>query len=107
MILQRTLYPDIERHLSHKEFSIITGARQVGKTSLLRLLFSELTSRHKKAFYLSLEDPTVLAEIDSHPDKILNFLTARPKPILEAQQPEPRNPTWQNTSIETAIFYFC
>jgi len=38
MLFQRSLFTQIESHLPDKRHTIITGARQVGKTSLLRLI---------------------------------------------------------------------
>lgn len=73
----------IEEHLTDKRISIITGARQVGKTSILRLLYQKLKSEDQQVFYLSFEDITILASINHHPDRIFDHLRLIPKPILE------------------------
>jgi len=84
MIKDRNLLKEIKKHLPNKRHTIITGARQVGKTSLLKLLFKQLKTAKEEVFYLSLEDHRILKAVDEHPEKILNFISATPIPILEA-----------------------
>ena len=84
MIRDRSLFKEIKKHLPNKRHTIITGARQVGKTSLLKLLFKQLKTAKEEVFYLSLEDHRILKAVDEHPEKILNFISAIPIPILEA-----------------------
>lgn len=73
--LKRKLYTEISNHLEEKEYTIITGARQTGKTTILRQLEKELMSKNKKVYYLSLEDPEILANLNGHPDNIFMYLT--------------------------------
>jgi uncharacterized protein len=82
MLLQRSLLPAIERHLPDKRHTIITGARQVGKTSLLRLIHQKLKAGGEQVFQLTLEDSSVLHRINEHPDKVFDFVHMLPKPIL-------------------------
>lgn len=89
MIRQRALYPQILEHLSKKQHTIITGARQVGKTSLLQLLYKELQQGGKTVRYLSFEDPIILEAVNEHPEKVLSFLPVLPLPSLEGQQEQP------------------
>lgn len=86
MIRKRRLLTDIENHLENKQYTIITGARQVGKTSVLQLLFQRLKAREESITYVSLEDQRVLQAINEHPEKILNYLPQKPSPILEGNQ---------------------
>lgn len=55
MIYQRTITPQLEAELREKETTVITGMRQVGKTTLLRHLFDQVTSRNK--VMLDFENP--------------------------------------------------
>ena len=73
--LRRKLFTELSNHLEEREFTIITGARQTGKTTLLRQLEEELKSENKKVYYLSLEDPEILANLNRHPDNIFKYLT--------------------------------
>ncbi|TAE56991.1 MAG: ATP-binding protein [Bacteroidetes bacterium] len=89
MLRPRQLFPAIQAHLAQKAYTIITGARQVGKTSLLRLLYQQLTQAGEAVFYLSLEDPRVKAATSEHPDRLLQFMAKRPEPIWEQTQEKP------------------
>lgn len=82
MLFQRSLLPAIESHLSDKRHTIVTGARQVGKTSILRLIHQKLKSEGQKVFQLTLEDSRVLHSINEHPDKIFEHVPILPKPAL-------------------------
>jgi len=74
-ILKRKLFTELSNHLEEREYTIITGARQTGKTTILRQLEDELASKNKKVHYLSLEDPEILANLNQHPDNIFMYLT--------------------------------
>jgi predicted AAA+ superfamily ATPase len=78
MFYERELYGQIKLHIEKKEFTVITGARQAGKTTLLRKLYSELREEGKSVSYLSLEDPGILAAANEHPEQIFKF-SSRPK----------------------------
>ncbi len=47
---QRLLYYEIAKHLDHKNALIITGMRQVGKTTVMRQLFETLDDKPKLWF---------------------------------------------------------
>src|SRR3989344_72067 len=55
MFYPRDILPDVERELSSKEITLITGMRRVGKTTILNHLFNSLTSKNKVT--LDLENP--------------------------------------------------
>ncbi len=59
MEVKRDIREEIEGHLSQKEITLITGARQVGKTTLLENLEAALRGRDKRVLLLNLD-------IDSH-----------------------------------------
>jgi len=54
-MIKRTILPTLLAHLREKEITIITGARQVGKTYLLSLLQEELTKAGRPFIYLNLD----------------------------------------------------
>ncbi|MDY0281867.1 MAG: AAA family ATPase, partial [Salinivirgaceae bacterium] len=78
MFYEREIYGQIKLHIEKKEFTVITGARQAGKTTLLRKLYSELRKEGKSVSYLSMEDPGILAAANEHPEQIFKF-SSRPK----------------------------
>ena len=63
----------LKKHLTDKRHSILIGARQVGKTTVAKQLVGHLKKQNKKVFYLTFEDPEILADINSHPEKIFNY----------------------------------
>lgn len=87
-VKKRQLLTKIEGHLPDKRHTIITGARQVGKTFLLRMLYRQMLEEGKKAFFLSFEDIRILQSVNEHPDKVFHYVPLPPKPILEGQAKE-------------------
>ncbi len=57
-MIKRTIYPSIFRHLKAKEITIITGARQIGKTTLLKQISKELVQQNKKIQFFNLDIPS-------------------------------------------------
>ena len=74
-MLKRKLFYKIKQHLGEKEYTIITGARQTGKTTLLMQIQDELLSENEAVYYLTLEDPEILTSLNEHPENIFNYLT--------------------------------
>ena len=54
-MIKRSILPDLREHLSEKEMTILIGARQVGKTYLMRLLEEELKQKGEKTLFLNLD----------------------------------------------------
>jgi len=75
------------KHLSRKEYTIITGARQTGKTSMLSALYEELKKTKHIVSYISFEDLDILKAINKHPEEIFAFVP-RPIKILAGSNPE-------------------
>ena len=83
MIKERKLLSAVQNHLFDKRHTIITGARQVGKTSLLRLIYNQLESSGVKVYFLNLEDLRILEAVNYHPEKIFDFVKEQPTPSIE------------------------
>lgn len=86
MYIQRKIHQEIKKHLKRKEYTIITGPRQSGKTSLLQALFRELKSDGRTASYVTFEDRDILFAINNHPEEIFAF-TTRPEKFLGRSDP--------------------
>ncbi|MDO8469664.1 MAG: ATP-binding protein [bacterium] len=54
-VIKRTIFELLKKHLSAKEISLIVGARQVGKTTLMRMLDDMLRSRGERTVWLNLD----------------------------------------------------
>jgi len=81
MYIQRKIHKDIKKHLKRKEYTIITGPRQSGKTSLLQALFKELTSVGQTVSYITLEDRDILTAINNHPEEVFAYVPRPQKSI--------------------------
>lgn len=81
----RTLYSKLEKHLQNKAYTILTGARQVGKTSLLKKLYYQLQKEFEIVHFINLENREILNLLDERPDNIFNLINIIPKKILEGK----------------------
>ena len=81
----RYLYKELEKHLSHKNYTIITGARQVGKTSLLKQLYYHLESKKEEVILLNLEDKSLLRSLNGDVNSVFNRIKPKPKKIIEGR----------------------
>ncbi len=78
MLYKRALSDKIFENLSNDYILIITGPRQVGKTSLLFYLKDELEGEFPIT-YVSLEDPFLLRLLNEDPSNLLDIVGASPK----------------------------
>ncbi len=67
---------EIARHYYEKdEILLFIGARQTGKTTILRIIQEELERNHQKTFFLNLEDPDYLRLLNQSPKNLLRIFT--------------------------------
>jgi len=83
MLKNRDLYTQINKHLDKKEYTIITGARQTGKTTLIQIIYKELMAKQLPAFYISFENPLVLQQVNQHPENIFQFAKKPCNPLID------------------------
>jgi predicted AAA+ superfamily ATPase len=77
--LKRKLFHTLTGHLDEKEFTIVSGPRQSGKTTLLDQLGDYLKKRGDEVYQLTLEDHTILARLNQHPDGLFDFVVRNPE----------------------------
>lgn len=85
MTKYRNIYPEIVKHLKRKEFTIITGARQTGKTTILMQLFKHLQKEGKKVWFITFEREDILRKIDKNPENIFQFAHRPENPLFKKQ----------------------
>ena len=68
------MFKSLIAHIPRKEFSILTGARQTGKSTLLRQIHEYCISEGIPSVLLNLENKSILTEIDENPLNVLKFL---------------------------------
>ncbi len=64
----------IIQYLESEYILILIGARQVGKTTILRYLFDKLKNENKKAYFINLEDIDYLALLNESPKNLFSII---------------------------------
>lgn len=78
----RKLFQELVAHLSKKEFTIITGARQTGKSTLLRQLEDHCKDRNLPAVFLNLENRFILSELNLSPFNVFKYIPETDKRVV-------------------------
>jgi predicted AAA+ superfamily ATPase len=80
--MERHLYHQIIEHLDKKESSIITGARQTGKSTLLKQTADYCRKRDYPIALLNLENKDILTELEQSPLNLMKFLPDTDRKIM-------------------------
>ena len=81
-MVRRELFNKLLEHLPKKEFSILTGARQTGKSTLLKQLDDHCKKKEIPTVFLNLENKAILSELNANPLNILKFLPQTDKRMV-------------------------
>jgi hypothetical protein len=73
-MIRRKLFESLKTHLDKKEFTIVTGARQTGKSTLLRQLETYCKENLIPCVFLNLENKVILTELQGSPLNVLKYL---------------------------------
>lgn len=73
MLLERKILTDIFKWVPREEVIILTGPRQSGKTSILRLIQKKLEDQGEDTHFLNLEDEEILSFLDRTPTNLLKI----------------------------------
>lgn len=77
MLYPRKITEELKKWLLEKEIIVLNGPRQVGKTSLLKLIEQELLRKKIKKeqiFYLNLEEIKILDTLNNDPENIFKYV---------------------------------
>lgn len=77
MYLEREIHQSVRKHIDRKEYTIITGPRQSGKTTLIQVLSEDLKGDNNEVDFLSLEDRDILRAVNTHPEELFSFIPRR------------------------------
>ena len=80
--MKRNLFTTLQNHLDKKEFTILTGARQTGKSTLLKQLEEDCKQSGIPTVFLNLENKSILAELNKSPLALLHFLPESTQRII-------------------------
>ena len=70
----RKILQDLLAHTQKREFTILIGARQTGKSTLLKQVAESLTASGETVVMLNLERKNILLEINQNPENILKYV---------------------------------
>ena len=71
----RKKYQELQKHLPKREHTILVGARQTGKSTLLEQVENDLTETGKEVVLLNLERKDVLLELNRSPENVFKYFT--------------------------------
>ena len=71
MIIKRNILNQLQQELTQPEILILLGPRQVGKTTLLKMLQESCEQKGKKTAFFDLEQPSILAEFNRSDKEII------------------------------------
>jgi hypothetical protein len=77
-MVQRKKQILIAEHLSKKEFTILIGARQIGKSTLLKQLFADLNQKGETVYFLNLDRKEILDELNESPENLFKICPLQP-----------------------------
>lgn len=77
-MVQRKKQTVIAEHLFKKEFTILIGARQIGKSTLLKQLFEDLKQKGETVYFLNLDRKEILDELNESPENLFKICPLQP-----------------------------
>lgn len=73
----RKKYHELLVHLPRREMTVLIGARQTGKSTLLRQLSDTLTTSGETVLMLNLERKDILVDLNAAPENLFKYLPGR------------------------------
>jgi len=67
-LIQRDIFPQIRKHLSEPEITLVIGPRQAGKTTILKVLYDELIANKEKCLFFNLDISSDFRYFDTQDD---------------------------------------
>jgi uncharacterized protein len=68
----------IAKHFSKKEFTILIGPRQIGKSTMLKQMFDDLKSKGETAYFLNLDRKDILDDLNINPENLFKICPLLP-----------------------------
>lgn len=73
--MQRKIINKLIAHLPQKEYTILVGSRQIGKSTVLQQMHAQQLASGEISFLVTFEDIEILHAVNQHPEKIFNYIT--------------------------------
>lgn len=77
-MIRRKKHTVIARHIPKEEFTILIGARQIGKSTLLKQLYEDLKQQGDVVYFLNLDRKDILDDLNESPENLFKIC-----PLLE------------------------
>lgn len=74
--MKRKIFAKLLEHLPYKEATVLIGARQTGKSTLLRQLLQHLESQGETVQLFNLERKELLVDLNTDPERIFKYVPA-------------------------------
>ena len=71
IMFEREILPNIQRYLYTDDIVLLYGSRQVGKTSIMKILQEQ---EERQTFFFDLENPSHLKILNQNPDYFIEYL---------------------------------
>ncbi|MFN7266568.1 MAG: AAA family ATPase, partial [Bacteroidota bacterium] len=68
--MKRMIYQKLVEHITAKEATVLIGARQTGKSTLLKQLRDYLKLKGESVQFFNLERKELLSDLSAHPENI-------------------------------------
>lgn len=68
----------ISKHLAKKEFTILIGQRQIGKSTMLKQLYEDLKAKGETCYFLNLDRKDILDDLNVNPENLFKFCPLLP-----------------------------
>lgn len=72
-MVRRKKYSIVLKHIPKKEFTILIGARQIGKSTILKQLFEDLNQEGEIVYFLNLDRKDILDELNQNPENLFKI----------------------------------
>ena len=69
-MLRRNKQATIAKHLSKKEFTVLIGPRQIGKSTMLKQMHDDLQLKGESVYFLNLDRKDILDDLNLNPENI-------------------------------------
>jgi len=80
--MKRNLFEKLLQHIEKKEFTIITGARQTGKSTLMKQLEEHCKNIQMPVAFLNLENKNILLDLDKSPLNLFSYIPESEKRVV-------------------------
>jgi len=74
MYIEREIVKNALKYLDSEYILIFIGARQTGKTMILRHLYEKLKNEHRRAYFINLEDTDYLTLLNESPKNLFSVI---------------------------------